>query len=199
MLLLELSPSFPLFSFDPLALLERKHLLVFDPQLPTLELKVVEHLDDRGGLLGRREVCKGKTPEDAIVKVVVEGIRERQVHLGHELHQLLLLHRERDVLDHDRSRDQLVFRLLLLIVHILRPALLVVSLKWSRAKVGGEGGGAGNARLLVEPRLDLRQPRQLSFDNTQGAVCKHTVGSPVLPRVLVVFTLEAAEPSPPSV
>ena len=108
MLLLELAASLALLALDALAFLQRQHLLVLDTQLAALELKVIEVFDHDGGLLGRGEIGKGQASEDAVIEVVVEGVRQRQTHFRHQLHQLLLLHRERDVFDDDGGRDELV-------------------------------------------------------------------------------------------
>ena len=103
-----MASTLPLLPFDPFALLQRQHLLVLDSQLPALQFKVIEHLDHGRRLLRRGEIGEGQTPENAIVKVVVESVGQRKVQLGHQLHQLFLLDGKRNVLDDDGGRDQFV-------------------------------------------------------------------------------------------
>jgi hypothetical protein len=110
-LFLQLTATFALLPLDALALLEREHLLILHPQLPTLELEVVKNLNNGGGFLSRGEIGKGQTPEHAIVKVIVERVRKREVQLSHQLHQLLLLDSKRDVLDNDRGGNQFIISL----------------------------------------------------------------------------------------
>jgi len=107
-LLFELAPTFPLFPFDPFTFLERQHLLILDPQFAALEFKVVEDFDDGGRFLGRGEVGEGQTTENTIVKVVIEGVGQWQVQLGHQLHQLFFLDGERNVFDDDGGWDQFI-------------------------------------------------------------------------------------------
>ena len=111
MLLFQLASTLALLSFNPLALLQREHLLVLDPQLTSLQLKVIKMLNHHGGLLGCGEVGKRQASEDTMIKVIVEGVGQRQTEVGHELHQLLLLDREGDVLDDDGRRDELLLGL----------------------------------------------------------------------------------------
>ena len=107
-LLLELAAALTLLALDALAFGDRQHLLVLDAQLAAVQLEVVHRVDDGGRLLGGGEVGKGQASEDAVVKVVVEGIGQRQAQVSHELHQLLLLDGEGDVLDDDGGGDELL-------------------------------------------------------------------------------------------
>jgi len=88
---------------------------------------MVQVLNNSGRLVSRGEVGERKASEDAIIKMIVEGIRKRQIHFCHELHKLLLFNRERNVLNNNRGRDQLV----VWVVHCIRTHLL--SGKWRRA------------------------------------------------------------------
>lgn len=119
-LLLELTAALSLLALNPLPFLQRKHLFILHTQLPALKLKVVQHLNHRRSLFRRGEVCKGQTSENAIVKMIVECVRKRQVHVRHQLHQLFLLHGKGDVLDHDRRRDQFILAILLGVGRIAR-------------------------------------------------------------------------------
>jgi len=107
MLFLKLTALLSLVSFDPLSLLRREHLLIFNSQLSTLELHVIHRIDDVSRLLRVGEVCKGKASEDAVIEMIIECIREGQLHVRHELHKLLFLDGERYVLDNDSCRDKL--------------------------------------------------------------------------------------------
>ena len=77
MLFLKLSPSLTFLPFDTFAFLNREHLLVFDPQLSSLQLKMIHHINDSSCLFGRGEVGEGQASEDTVVEVIVEGIRQR--------------------------------------------------------------------------------------------------------------------------
>lgn len=73
---------------------------------------MVQHIDHGGSFLGGCKVGKRKTTENAVVEVVIKSIWKRKIHLGHQLHQLFLLDCERNILDYDRSRNQLVITIL---------------------------------------------------------------------------------------
>ena len=108
MLFLKLATLLSLVSLDSLPLLSRKHLLVFHPELPTLELHVIHRVDNMSCLLGIGEVCKRKTSKDAIVEVVIKGVGKRELHFRHQSNELLLLDRERNVLDNNSGWDKLL-------------------------------------------------------------------------------------------
>lgn len=74
MLLLQLSTALSLLSLDALSFLQRQHLLVLHTQLSPLQLVVIEMIDNLGCLIRRGEVGEGKTTEDSVVEVIVEGI-----------------------------------------------------------------------------------------------------------------------------
>ena len=107
MLLLELAALLSFISLDSFSLLSRQHLFVFNPQLSTLKLHVIHRVDNMSRLFGVGEVCKGKTSEHAIVEVIIERIREWQLHLRHEGDQLLFLDSERYIFDNNSCRDEL--------------------------------------------------------------------------------------------
>ena len=109
MLLFELATTFALFALDSLAFLQRKHLLILDAQLAALQLKMVESIDNHSSFLGGGEIGESQAAENAIVEVVVESVWQRQSHLGHKLNKLFLLDGKWNVLDDDRSWDQLIF------------------------------------------------------------------------------------------
>ena len=108
MLLLKLATLLSLVSLDPFPLFSWEHLLVFHPELPTLELHMVHSVDNMSCLLGVGEICKGKTSEDAVVEVVIESIRKRKLHFRHELDELLFLDGKGYVLDNDSGRNKLL-------------------------------------------------------------------------------------------
>lgn len=105
-LFLELSTALTLFTLDALPFSQRQHLLVFHAKLPAVQLEVVHRIDDRGGLLGRGEICESQAPEYTIVKMVVEGIGQWQPQICHERYKLLLLYCERNVLNDDSGGDE---------------------------------------------------------------------------------------------
>lgn len=72
-----------------------------------MQFKVVHVFYHLRCLLGRREVGKGEPSKDAIVEVIIEGVGQGQAQIGHELHELLLLHGERDILNDNGRRDEL--------------------------------------------------------------------------------------------
>lgn len=83
-LLFELTPAFTLLSLNSLSLGRGQHLLVFDSKLPTLEFEVIQVVNDNGRLIRRGEIGKGKTAEDAVVKVIIESIGEWKAHISHQ-------------------------------------------------------------------------------------------------------------------
>jgi hypothetical protein len=111
-LFLQLPSALPLLAFNPFALSQRQHLLVFDAELPTMELEVIHGLDDLGRLLGSGEVCESKAPEDAVVEMVVESIGQGEAKLSHQRDKLFLLDGEGNVLDDDGGRDEFLIYVL---------------------------------------------------------------------------------------
>ena len=148
MLLLELTASFALLPLNPLTLLQRQHLLVLHPQLATLKLKMIQMLDDRRRFVRRREIGKCEAPKYAVIEVVVERIRQRQAHLRHEFHQLLLFHRERYVFDDDCGRDELLIRIVGKIIRTNR-----LTSQWGRADSTKWTACRMQLVLLVKPGL----------------------------------------------
>ena len=69
---------------------------------------MVQRLDNLFRLLGRGKIRKGQSSEHTIVKVVVERIRQRQVHVNHKLNELLLLDSKGNVFDYYGCRNQFV-------------------------------------------------------------------------------------------
>lgn len=106
MLFLQLAALLPLLALDALSLVLRKHLLVLHPQLSALNLVTIELLDDGLGIQGALEVGEGETTENAVIEVVVEGIRLGKAKVGHDLGKHLFPHVERDVLDDNGGRDE---------------------------------------------------------------------------------------------
>ena len=150
-LLLELPTPLPLLSLDALPLLQRQHFLVLDAELTSLQLVVVEGLDDLCRLLRRREVGECQTPENAIIEVVVEGVWKWEVQVIHHIHQLLLLDCERDVLDYDRRGNKLVLRVWR---HVLvGPHWLMVHHRWTHHAKAVQAVHLGSAR--VKPHLEV--------------------------------------------
>src|SRR2546421_9342173 len=109
-LLLQLAAPLSLFSLNALSFRKWKHLLVLDPQLPALQFEMIQVINDSRSLLSGGEVRKRQTSEDAIVEVVIKGVRKRQVEFCHELNKLFLLYRKRDILDYDGRRNKLLIR-----------------------------------------------------------------------------------------
>ncbi|KAB8627241.1 hypothetical protein FH972_026074 [Carpinus fangiana] len=107
-LLLELAATLALLPLDAVSLGLGEHLFVLDTQLAAVEVQVIHGLDDGGRLLRRGEVGKGQAAEDAVVKVIVEGIGQGQGHVGHDGDQLLLLDGKGDVLDDDCGGDEVL-------------------------------------------------------------------------------------------
>lgn len=73
-----------------------------------MNIHAIHSVNDNPRILGRLEVGKGKSPEDAVVKMVIEGVRLREIHVEHDGRQRLLAHGERDVLYDDGSGNELV-------------------------------------------------------------------------------------------
>ena len=67
---------------------------------------MVQVVDYCGCLLRRREIGEGQASENTVVEVVVKCIWQRQVHVRHQLYELLFLGRKRDVLDDDGGRNE---------------------------------------------------------------------------------------------
>jgi hypothetical protein len=68
---------------------------------------MIHGLNDNRRLFRGREIRECEAAEDAVVEVVVEGVGEGEVHLGHDFGELLALDREGDVLDDDGGWDEL--------------------------------------------------------------------------------------------
>lgn len=155
-LLLELAALLPLFPLDPLPLVLGQHLLVLDPQLPSLHLVAVEPLDDGLRVEGALEVGKSEAAEDAVVEVVVEGIRLGKAQVRHDLGEHLFPHVERDVLDDDGRRDQVVAQRLGLVPGVVEARRIAVALVSEGAVAVEEVHGCrvevGNARILGRGR-----------------------------------------------
>ena len=145
-LFFQLTTTFSLLPLDAFAFLQREHLLVLNPQFPTLQLKVVEHLNHGSRFLCGGEIGKRQTAEDAVVKVVVESVGQGKVQLGHQLHQLFFLDGERDILDDDGGRDQLI-------VDIRSRGGIRTHCAALERTGANVGEGAGDARLLIQPGL----------------------------------------------
>jgi hypothetical protein len=103
-----LATSLSFLPFNPFSLGNWQHFLILDPQFPTMQLEVVHVLDYLRRLVRGGEVGKGEASKNAIVEVVIEGVRQRQAQIGHELHELFLLHGEGDVLDDNGSWNELL-------------------------------------------------------------------------------------------
>jgi hypothetical protein len=69
------------------------------PSVPVWKLEVIHRIDNLRDFLRSVEVSKRFSPEDSMVVVVVECVRDRQAQIRHYLHQLFFLKGERDVLD----------------------------------------------------------------------------------------------------
>jgi hypothetical protein len=90
MLLFKLPALLPLLSVDPVTFILRQHFLVLDAELAAHNFEPVHLLDHNGGVFSRGKIGERKTPEDALVKVVVESVRLWEVHRRHETLQNLL-------------------------------------------------------------------------------------------------------------
>ena len=73
-----------------------------------MELEVVHCIDDGRSIFGVRKVCKSQSTEDTIIEMVIEGIWQRKTHVSHDTHELFLLYRERNILDDDRSWNEVI-------------------------------------------------------------------------------------------
>lgn len=107
-LFFELATSLTLLSLNTFALGLGEHLLVLDTQLATVDIHAVHGFNDYSSVFGRLEVGESETAEDAIVKVVIEGVGLRQVHLEHDGSEGLLADSERDILDDNSGRNKLI-------------------------------------------------------------------------------------------
>lgn len=108
MLLFELTTAFPLLALDSFPLLKWQHLLVLHSKSATLEIEVIQIINDNSCLVSRREVCKCKATEDSVIEVIIESIWQRKAHLRHHIDQLLFSDRERYILDDDGSGYKLI-------------------------------------------------------------------------------------------
>lgn len=107
-LLLKLAAALALLALDALALGLGQHLLVLDAQLAAVHVHAIHGVNDDARVLGRLKVGKGEAAEDAIVKVVVEGVGLGQVHVEHDGGERLLAHGKGNVLDDNGRGDELV-------------------------------------------------------------------------------------------
>lgn len=146
MLFFQLSSPLSLFPLDTLTLLEGKHLLVFHPQLPSVQFKMIQRLNHRSGLFGRGKIRKRQSTEDPVVEVIVEGVGERKVHVRHQRYQLLFLDSKWDVLNHNGRGNQFIFGFL---YHICFSAQ-VRSCQWDRSQAREV---IWNGGLLIKPCL----------------------------------------------
>lgn len=147
MLLFELSPTLPFLALNAIAFSLRQHLLVLDTELSSVEVEVVHGVNDLGSFIGSGKVCKCESTEDTIVEMVVESVWQRQVHIGHDLHELFFLNRKGDVLDDDCSRDQVLVTVLVVVITAHRGHAHVGAAKVRKAI------RVGHLRYLVEPAL----------------------------------------------
>lgn len=155
MLFLQLTAALSLLALDPFALGQREHLLVLDPELPSMQFEVIHGVYDRSSFFGRGEVGEGEAPENTIVEMVVEGIRQRQAQISHQLHQLFLLDSKRDVLDDDGRGDELLVHLVRKIV--LSQRVLAETLAWMSRAQTREGEARETLGLLIQPSLNEGQ------------------------------------------
>ena len=107
-LFLKLSTLLSLVSLNSFPLLSWEHLFVLNSELSTLELHVVHGGNNMSRLFGVGEVRKSQTSKDALVEVVIECVRQRELHVSHESDELLFLDGEGDVLNDDGGRNQLI-------------------------------------------------------------------------------------------
>ena len=108
MLLLELSSAFAFLSLYAVAFRLWKHLLVLDAKFAAMQFIMVHCLNHLGGLIGRREVGESKAAKDSVIEMVVECVRKWETHVCHDISQLFLLDRERNVLDDNRGWNELI-------------------------------------------------------------------------------------------
>ena len=120
MLLLQLPSSLTLLALDPFSFMQREHLLELDAELPAGDIAMIEPIDDLDRFSVGGEIGKRKAPEDSVVKMIVERVRQGELHTSHEVDQLLLFHCKRDVLDDDGRRDQLVLAIMVQVVRAER-------------------------------------------------------------------------------
>ena len=164
-LLLELTATLTLFSFNPLALSCREHLLILDSQLSALEFKVVHGVDDSGSLVGRGEVGESQSTENTVVEMVVEGVGKGETHVSHQLDQLLLLDGKRNVLDDDSGGDELLIGLRSKLIRSDRRSTKNTS---TEAKVWRD---LGHRLGLIEPGLST------SISQTQSILMRRRAGA----------------------
>ena len=72
---------------------------------------MIQVVNDSGGLIRRGEICECKSTEYTVVKMVIESVRQREVHLSHQIHKLFLLHSEWYILDDNCSWYKLLVRI----------------------------------------------------------------------------------------
>lgn len=104
---------------------------------------MVQIVNHHLSLVGRCEIGKSQSTEDAVIEVIVEGVWKGKIHVRHQLHQLLLFHGKGDVLDDDGGRDEVV----VLIAELIRSDL-----------GHAERGGAERAVCSTVVHLLLVQP-----------------------------------------
>ena len=148
-LFLELASALTLLALDALPFRSWQHLLVLDPQLPAVELKVVHVVNDSRRLVCVGEVGESQATENTVVEVVVESIWERQSHVGHDRNELFLLDGKRNVLDDDGSRDELLVN--------LRVVRVLAHLRSTETTETHEVVVGHGRLLLVEPGLESSQ------------------------------------------
>ena len=151
MLLFKLTPALSFLSFDALSLLKGQHFLVLHSQLSTLKVKVVEMINHDCSFIGRREISKSQAAENAIIKMIVECVRQRQTHLGHNVDQLLFLDRKGNVFNHNCRRYEL---LILIRPKGIRAVLQAGQLRRSESAEGVQSWERRYWRSLgIEPSL----------------------------------------------
>ncbi len=106
-LLFKLSTTFTLFSLNSLALSKRKHLLVLNAKLAATDLPTVKVVDNSASLLRGSEVGKSQTPKNAIVKMVVKRIRNREVQTSKNIQKLLFFYSKGNVFDNNRGGNKI--------------------------------------------------------------------------------------------
>ena len=144
-----------------------------------MQFKVVHRVYDRGSFLCCGEVGKSQTPENTIVKVIVEGIRERQAQVGHDLYQLLLLHCKWDVFDYNGRRDKLL-------VNFMRKIILSQRVPEALAGVAraqSRESKTWKALRLVEPPLIEKGMSGLATDAFRRGVTYSWQRASAAPRL----------------
>ena len=121
-LFLQLAALLPLLALNALSFVFREHLLVLHPQLSALNLVTIELLDDGLGVQGALEVGEGETTENAVIEVVVEGIRLGKAKIGHNLGKHLFPHVERDILDDNGGRNKVASERLGIMARVVHAA-----------------------------------------------------------------------------